>query len=161
MKFNTIKRWGVDIGNVIVKNGSYTSKLTIDNVEFIPESLQGLKFLIDKVSAPNVWIISKVSPEQQELSEIFLEKFEVYGKTGLLKDHVRFCLERLDKAPIIKELDLQGHIDDRGEVIQSVQGFLTCPVWFNPETSDYNKWSCKMDSKVELITSWSEFQKAW
>jgi hypothetical protein len=161
MKLSEVKRWGVDIGNVLVKNGSYKDKLTIHNMEFIQDSLMGLKFLIDKVGTDNVWIISKVSTEQQELSEIILEQFDIYGKTGLNKNHVKFCLERLDKAPIIKELNLQGHIDDRGQIIDSVQNFLPCPVWFNPEPADYYKWSCVMSDKVWLVSSWQELFKYW
>jgi hypothetical protein len=157
MKFSEVRRCGVDIGNVIVKNGSYTSKLTIDNAELVPGSVQGVKFLVNKVGTSNVWIVSKASLEQQESSKIFLERFGLYSTAGLSHDHVRFCLERLDKAPIIKELDLQGHIDDRGEVIESIQNFVPCPVWFNVELSDYDKWNCRLKDSVPLFSSWEEF----
>jgi hypothetical protein len=157
MKLKEVKKWGIDIGNVLIQNGSYTSYSTIDDMKYIQDSLVGLKFIIDTVGSDNVWLISKVSPEQQKLTEIILDKFEIYSQTGLDRNHVKFCLERLDKAPIIKELGLEGHIDDRGEIIDSLQNFLPYPVWFNAEPSDYYKWNCKLKDEIPLFDSWKEF----
>lgn len=162
IKPNKVKRWGVDIGNVLVHNFRTSidfSQLTWEEItksggEVLPGALEGLKALIDKVGADNVWIVSKVSPAQQQVSEFILDHINVYEVTGLKRENVRFCLEKKDKAPIIKELNLDGHIDDRGEVIESVQSFLPCPIWFNPERADMLEWDERVSKKVLMVFSW-------
>ena len=162
IKPSEVKRWGVDIGNVLVHNFKINTdfdNLTWEEIsknggEIIPGALEGLKKLIDKVGADNVWIVSKVSPAQQKVSEFILEHINIYEKTGLLRDHIRFCLEKKDKAPIIKELKLDGHIDDRGEVIESLQAFLPCPIWFNPDQEDMLEWDDHISMKVLMVHNW-------
>lgn len=162
MKSTDVKRWGVDIGNVLIENFAKDikdeSKVTWENISkngrLIPGAIEGLKFLIEKVGADNVWIISKVSPIQQKVIEMVFENLNICEKTGLLPDHIRFCLERKDKAPIIKELGLEGHIDDRGEVMESLQGFLPCPIWFNPSKKDYMEWNKYVSSQVLMVPNW-------
>lgn len=163
IKPSKVKRWGVDIGNVLVHNFNVNtefSKLTWEEIsknggEVIAGAIDGLKKLVDKVGSDNVWIVSKVSPAQQKVSEFILEHINIYEKTGLKRDHVRFCLERKDKAPIIKELNLDGHIDDRGEVIESIQSFVSCPIWFNPENSDILEWGPNINIKSVLtVVGW-------
>jgi hypothetical protein len=161
MKFSEIKKWGVDIGNVIIKNGSYVEPWKMENIQLIPDCLIGVKFLIDKVGSDNVWIISKASLPQQNTSKQFLNELGFHKEAGLKYDHVLFCLERLEKAPIIKELNIQGHLDDRGEIIESIQKSITCPIWFNPDPEDYHKWNCRIDNEIPIINSWKEFMENW
>lgn len=157
-----VKRWGVDIGNVLVKNFNHkvtdVSQVTWENIkengELVPDAIQGLKLLIDKVGADNVWIVSKVSPIQQMISELILKELQICEQTGMRPEQIRFCLERKDKAPIIKELQLEGHIDDRGEVIESLQSFLPCPIWFNPSDKDYLEWDDYISQKILMVPNW-------
>jgi hypothetical protein len=151
MKYADIKSWGCDIGNVIVENGSNN---------LIPDCFDGIKHLIDSVGSENVFIISKASIAQQRLSRIFLGDFGFYS-VGLLPGNVRFCLERLEKAPIIRELELQGHIDDRGEIIHSIQDFVQCPIWFRPGEDDYGLWTSKIRGDVYMFYSWKELIETW
>lgn len=163
MKPSDVKCWGVDIGNVLIENFvkdiKDESKITWEaiskNGRLISGAIEGLKFLIEKVGPDNVWIVSKVSPIQQKVSEMVFENLKICEKTGLLSDHIRFCLERKDKAPIIKKLGLEGHIDDRGEVIESLQVFLPCPIWFNPSKKDYTEWNKYVSSQVLMVPNWS------
>lgn len=160
MKLSQATRWGVDIGNVLIENGSYSSYQEVSRMRFIPDSIQGLSFLVAKVGADNVHIISKATIEQSKLSELILRDV-ICPQTGLLIKNVDFCLERLDKEPIIKRLNLQGHIDDRGQIINSVQDFLMCPVWFNPVWYDQIDWQDKMNAKVSRVNTWQQIMKMW
>ncbi|HVI42695.1 MAG TPA: hypothetical protein VM577_18810 [Anaerovoracaceae bacterium] len=158
-----VKRWGVDIGNVLVENFNIKitdpSQVTWENVKgngrLVPGAIEGLKLLIDKVGAENVWIVSKVSPIQQMVSELVLKELQVCERTGMRPEQIRFCLERKDKAPIIKELQLEGHIDDRGEVIDSLQNFLPCPIWFAPSQKDMLEWDDYISQKVLMVFGWA------
>lgn len=163
IKPSEVKRWGVDFGNVLVKNfkikfddpnEEITWEKVADQGELITGSLEGLKTLIDRVGADNVWIVSKVNDVQRKVAELIIKNLQICEKTGLLPDHIKFCLKRKDKAPIIKELKLDGHIDDRGEVIESLQSFLPCPIWFNPEQADMLEWDDHVSMKILMVHNW-------
>ena|ERR1700743_378090 len=160
MKLREAKRWGVDIGNVLIPNGTYGQDLDPKDVKFLPDALEGLEFLINQFGSSNVFIISKATAEQQILSRKILESV-VCPRTNLLMNNVRFCLERLDKFPIIQQLGLDAHIDDRGEIIYSIQNLIPWAIWFNPDCEDFDKWNLKIKDRIPLFYSWSEFMQDW
>ncbi len=170
MKLSEVKSWGVDIGNVLIKNLPMKTQLllterkippqeVVKQLSLVPDALLGLRFLSQRVGPENVWIVSKASPHQREVSRLALEKFRFYPTTGLKPDQVLFCPERKDKRPIIKALDLEGHIDDRGEVIESIQKFVKCPVWFSPEEYDTAQWLYQVKYTVRVVSGWKQIME--
>lgn len=170
MKINDVKSWGVDVGNVLIKNvpyntqSSYLEKNTspeviVNNLQLIPDALVGLRFLVHHVGKENVWIISKASFEQAYITRLAFEKFRFYLTTGLDPEQVLFVPEKLDKLPVIKVLELEGHIDDRGEIIAGIQDIVKAPVWFRPEAKDSVRWLPGMKYNTRVISSWKKFME--
>jgi hypothetical protein len=71
-----------------------------------------------------VWLVSKAGPRIQGLTRRWLEHWRVYETTGLPRDHVRFCLQRRDKATHAVELRLSHFIDDRLDVLGHLRGIV-------------------------------------
>ncbi len=72
----------------------------------------------------NVWLVSKAGPRIQGLTRRWLAHWNVFEKTGLPEAHIRFCLERRDKAAHARELRLSHFIDDRIDVHQHLHGIV-------------------------------------
>jgi hypothetical protein len=168
MKVTEVERWGVDIGNVLLWNVPENLRIAletdemsvedmVEHLEEVPGAMQGLQFLIDRVGAERVWIISKASALQEAVSRLALKsKFPLATNLGFDLSHLRFCLEKIDKAPILQELGIQGHIDDRGEVIASIQSFVPCPLWLHPEDWDYELWRDRVTHRAVLVQTWQQ-----
>ncbi|HLG28174.1 MAG TPA: hypothetical protein VI423_10350 [Paenisporosarcina sp.] len=167
MKLHEIKSWGVDVGNVLIRNASnraieqkqLTFKEVVNKLFLVPDALLGLRMLVQKVGPENVWIVSKATREQSAVTRLALERFRFYQTTGLRKDQVLFCPERKDKRPIIKALELEGHVDDRGEVIESIQSFVKCPIWFHPEEKETEEWASKIKYNVRVVSGWKQIME--
>lgn len=164
MKINDVKSWGIDIGNVLIKNVSpktwqyyaehnVPAETIVNHLQLLPDALVGLRFLIHQVGRENVWIISKAKPEIMRLA---FEKFRIHMATGLDPDQVLFVPQRLDKIPVAKVLELEGFIDDRGEVISSLQSFVKCPIWFRPEPDESAMWIHQMNYNIRVVSSWHQ-----
>ena len=65
-----------------------------------------------------VWIVSKAGRRMQELTLAWLDAVDFYSRTGLKRDHVRFCLKREDKEKICRDLEINYFIDDRIHIMQ-------------------------------------------
>lgn len=172
MKLHEVKSWGVDVGNVLFANipipirDSLIAKKAkpeeyLKHYHLIPDALLGLRMLTQRVGPDNVWIISKAAKEQIALTRLAFDKFRIHPVTGLKKDQVLFCPERKDKRVIIKALELEGHIDDRGEVIDSIQTVIKNPIWFNPTPEDSLKWIPYIKYHVRVVSSWQQIMEMY
>lgn len=167
MKVSEVKVWGVDIGNVLIKNVPYStqqywkdkgasSAFIVNQLQLVSDALLGLRFLAQRVGPENVWVVSKANTEQRVISRLALEKFRVPLITGLKMDQVLFVTERADKLPVLKTLEVEGHIDDHGEVISSIQDAVPAPIWFNPEKKHSEDWVSKMHLNVRVVSGWQQ-----
>lgn len=172
MKLHQINSWGIDVGNVIFHNLSESLQLfhqkedsspeeIVEQMSLIPDTLNGLKMLVGKVGKDNIWLFSKSGEKRIATTKLALERFKVYQSTGIKEDQVIFVPGRQDKIPIIKALELDGHIDDRGETIFSVQKFVKCPLWFCPNQKDADKWARKMKHSVRVVSGWKQLMEIY
>lgn len=170
MRLNEVKSWGIDIGNVLIKNIPYKTRqlyadhqiapeVIVNHLQLLPDALLGLRFLVHQVGKQNVWIISKANNQQIPISRLAFQKFKIPQVTGFDMEQMLFVPERLDKAPVIQSLELEGHIDDRGEIIVSVQDIVKCPIWFKPDPKDSVRWVADMKYNIRVVSSWRQFME--
>lgn len=168
MKIKDVKSWGIDIGNVLIKNVPYetqqyywerqlTPDQVVNHLQLIPDALLGLRFLIHKVGKENVWVVSKANPIQAAISRLAFDKFKVYAATGLDPSQVLFVTERPDKVIVFKALELEGCVDDHGEVIALSQSVVKCPIWFKPNPKYSAQWIPQMRYSTRVVSGWTQF----
>lgn len=168
MKPIEVQNWGVDIGNVILRGLTINDQKLSEQIpvadlarmaQLVPEALNGLKFLTDVVGPDNVWLIAKAKQKHIEAMRLAFKKFNVYDVTGVKEDQVLFVPDASDKQILLKALELNGHIDDSGEVISLIGSFLPCPIWFAPEESDTIRWLHKIKYNVRVVSGWKQFKQ--
>jgi hypothetical protein len=115
--------FGIDFGGVIVKLQKNipredTGFLDPSNPSLIQENVFESIAEIVSICEDRVWVISKAGLRMQEKSLAWFDGVDFFSKTGLKPDHVRFCLERQDKAIICQELEISHFVDDRIHIMQ-------------------------------------------
>lgn len=181
MDIRDVERWGVDFGNVLVQNlsplarinlvqqlcpskekfsdGSWCAELDqflIQNTSLVERALLGLGSLVCAVGAENVWIVSRAKGLERLINSRLMKVHRLFYWTGLLQDHVSFCDERIEKAHICNWLGIDGHIDDRGEVLFYLEHHVPALVWFAPTPEDRIKWMPRLDAEVILVENWNK-----
>lgn len=178
-----VRKWGIDLGNVIVKNVSHdarcilnaqlsgidvsmlregsTELADLDRVlrqwaELVDGALSGVKKLVQRVGEESVWIVSRCSGLERGVNARLLSLFDAYTVTGLLRDHVYFVDRRSDKADVCARLGIQGHVDDRGEVLYALRDVVPCLIWFNPSPVDEARWHDLLPEETRMVYSWTE-----
>jgi hypothetical protein len=125
-------RIGIDIGRVImapVKGGrADTSFLRGDMAQALrtppsPGALEGVRVLVDAF-AGQAWLVSKAGPNVQHKTRRWLDHWDFYAATGLPRDHVRFCLQRSQKAGHCRDVEITHFIDDRLDVLAHLRGIV-------------------------------------
>ena len=86
-----------------------------------PNAFAGVGALVDAF-AGQVWLVSKAGPTVQDKTKRWLRHWDFYDRTGLPRDHVRFCLQRPDKVGHCRQLKLTHFIDDRLDVLEYMRG---------------------------------------
>ncbi len=140
MRRNTEPRIGVDVGRVLVEGlvpGADTSFFTGDDDTLVatpevPGALDGLAWLVDRFER-QVWLVSKCGPRIQERTLRWLSGNDVYARTGLDPDQVRFCRARPDKAVHARQLRLTHFVDDRPDVHTALAGTVAHRYLFGPQ----------------------------
>src|SRR5437762_193257 len=120
-------RIGLDLGGVIVRAASRSAT---DDTELhdpadvldepLPRAVDGVARLVDATDG-DVWIVSKAGERMQARTLHWLDDTRFYSRTGLSKDHVRFCLTREQKAPVCTELAITDFMDDGVHVLQTLR----------------------------------------
>lgn len=133
---------GIDIGGVIIdreRNDNTDTSLfgpNYLNALAVPDAIEAIS-VINKDLFPNeTYIISKCGANIERKSREWLKHNQFYEKTRIPEDHVYFCRERHDKAPIAKQLGLTHFIDDKVEVLGYMQDVVPNRLLFNPSTNE-------------------------
>src|SRR5262245_1945238 len=126
-------RIGVDFGRVIMgaarPDGSAdTSFLTGGEARALatpaePGAVAVLRALC-RAATGNVWIVSKCGPRIERRTRRWLEHQELFEKTGLPPDHLRFCRERKEKRVHCRDLGITHFVDDRRDVLEHLRGLV-------------------------------------
>jgi len=185
LPLESVRRWGVDLGNVIIYNLPPETKDKISktfifpkyrvlnhaeklqeidaalatNSHLVPLAIASLKLMIENCGAENVWIISQASGMERFFNSRLMHGHKIFEKTGLRRDHVRFVDEKKEKADVCQSLSIQGHIDDRGMTLFHMQNKVSVPVWFDPSKKDYKKWAYRFTLPILLVDDWGEIAR--
>src|SRR5262252_703957 len=110
---NNEKRLGLDIGRVLITPEPLGTK---GDTSFLGASLEdalrtppyegmfdAVPVLVQRFQG-RVWLVSKARPRMQERTRLWLQRHAFFERTGIAPDHLRFCLERHEKAGHCREL---------------------------------------------------------
>lgn len=132
---------GIDIGRVLIAgDGPDTSFLGASEEDAMraPEMAGAFDAVAALVTAYDgrVWLVSKCGPRIEARTRRWLAATRFFARTGMAEDHLRFCRERRDKAPIAVKLGLRGFVDDRADVLRAMRGLVPHLVLFGANTAE-------------------------
>jgi hypothetical protein len=134
-------RLGIDIGRVIINGpahpGGDTAFFSGDEATMLatPE-MDGCGPAIARLAGlfgGRVWLVSKCGPRIQASTLRWLDAHDFYGRTGVPREHVRFCRQRADKRAHCEELRLTHFVDDHPEVHDAIRGAVEYQYFFGPQ----------------------------
>ena len=133
-------RLGVDIGRVIIDGGgpggADTQFFSGDTARMLatPAVPEGFSTLVRLVPLfEEVWLVSKCGERVQRRTRQWLDHHDFAARTGIPRDHVRFCLRRPDKAIHCAELGITHFIDDKPDVHAALRGIVAHRYLFGPQ----------------------------
>jgi hypothetical protein len=71
-----------------------------------------------------VWVVSKGGPRIQKLNENWLDRHDFDASTGINSNHLVFCRQRSKKATRCAELGITHFVDDRSDVLETMEGIV-------------------------------------
>jgi len=132
---------GIDIGRVIIAPSTTDDEDTsffggtIEHVLATP-ACEGVYEVLPELVRRfegRVWLVSKARQRVQEKTRAWLSHQRFFERTSIPADHLRFCLERADKATHCRELCITHFIDDRPDVLQHMSGIVEHRYLFGPQ----------------------------
>ncbi|OGL62540.1 hypothetical protein A3C09_00130 [Candidatus Uhrbacteria bacterium RIFCSPHIGHO2_02_FULL_47_44] len=156
-------RLGIDIGKVIVdgaRNDGTDTAFFSDNflrTTALPGAFEVIHKLVAQFGPENVFLVSKCGPRVQEKSLTWLAHHNFWKQTGMNPRAYRFCLRRPEKAAICKTLGITHFIDDRAEILVSMQGIVTHRYMFNPTDRELQRYAEHMQGE-QVVRSWQELE---
>lgn len=124
-------RMGIDIGKVIIGGiGEQDTSFFTDeflSTPAVPNAFEAVRKL-SKIY--DVWFVSKCGQKVQEKTIQWLTHHRFHEITGTNPEQIVFCRKRSQKAAIVRELGIEIFIDDREDIIASMQGVIPSPVLF-------------------------------
>ena len=134
-------RLGIDIGRVIINGAAHpgggdTAFFGGDEATMLatPE-MDGCGPAVARLTelfGGRVWLVSKCGPRVQARTLRWLQAHDFYGRTGVPRDHARFC-RRADKRAHCEELRLTHFVDDHPEVHAAIRGAVEHQYLFGPQ----------------------------
>ena len=124
-------RIGVDIGRVII-GGSGGDGVGLFKGDYrktpeIPDAIRSVASLNERYE---VWLLSKCKVETQEKIVLWLAGQDFHERTGMPVNRILFCLQRPEKAGIAEAHGFKIFIDDREDIIDSMDGIVDHPILF-------------------------------
>jgi 5'(3')-deoxyribonucleotidase len=150
-------RLGVDIGRVIISGdgpdtsfigGTDEEALRAPAIEGAFEALARLRARF----AGRVWLVSKCGKRIEARTRTWLAHHRFFEVTGLDPQHLLFCRTRPEKAPICARLGVTCFVDDRLDVLASMEGIARTRLLFGANHSP--------DPRVTAVRDWSEVEAA-
>jgi hypothetical protein len=152
---------GIDVGRVLTSPGDSTRPDT----SFIGGSLEdaldtppydgmfdAVPALVERFEG-RVWIVSKCGPRIQQRTLQWFDRHRFFERTGIPRNHVRFCLRRPDKAIHCRELGITHFIDDRTDVLEPMTGIVPNRYLFGPQRG-------RLPAGMHHVATWREAMKA-
>lgn len=122
---------GIDIGNVIIGGGGQERGFFTENYLATPQIYGAFDSIKELVNVGHeVVLISKCGAPVMAKTVNWLQTHEFFEYTGVDIDSVYFVPKREDKAPLAQQLGVEIMIDDREDIIESMQGVVALPILF-------------------------------
>ena len=132
---------GIDIGRVIIGpvlggradtsflGGSFERAMQTPPTEGCFETIARLVEAFDG----HAYLVSKCGSSVQDKTWHWLRHHDFWHLTGMKPSKVRFCLTRPEKAGICAELGITHFIDDRVDIIESLEGIVGTRILFGEQ----------------------------
>lgn len=148
---------GVDIGGVIIDRVNDNTDTSFFGDNYLATTatagvFEALARLVGERFGDRVYLVSKCGQRVQDKSLDWLTHHGFYERTGISPDHVRFCRERLGKAPIAKELGLTHFIDDRMSVLRHMAA-VPYRILFMPTEKEHKDYQ-RQPQGIAVVWSW-------
>jgi len=140
---------GIDIGRVIIEGPSHpgggdTAFFNGDEATMLatPE-MAGCVPAIARLAGlfgGHAWLVSKCGPRVQARTLRWLDGHDFWQRTGMPREHVRFCRERAQKRAHCEELGITHFIDDHPEVHAAIRGAVGFQYFFGPQRDPVPAW---------------------
>jgi hypothetical protein len=154
---------GVDIGGVIidrVNDGTDTSFFGENYLRTtaVADAFETIRQLVERRFGEEVYLVSKCGRRVQEKTLRWLGHHRFHELSGVLSEHVRFCRERHEKAPICEQLGITHFVDDRLEVLGHLTTVSTLFL-FQPQPDEVQRFAHHL-SRVQQVSSWQDIRAA-
>lgn len=161
-----ITRIGFDVGGVIVRHredmdldsGVDTAGLLGDDYLHAQATAGALHVLADvvkRLGRENVHIISKCGAETEARTIEWMEYSGFFEKTGIQRQHVHFCRDVKDKAPLVAKLKLDAFVDDRIDVLRPMLSLVGVrPLLFMPKQETLGQSPAFWIPRIEKLAGW-------
>ena len=133
---------GIDFGRTICDIGSghvTTGRAEVDphffDWPFVDGAVEQIKSLVSLFGPRSMHIVSKCAPESEEPIKEWLTRKEFWKLTGMKPENIHFCRERHEKNPICCEFGITHFVDDRREVLYSMDN-VRIRIALNPRDDD-------------------------
>lgn len=156
-------RLGIDIGKVIVdgaRNDGTDTSFFSDNflrTTPVPGAFDTIRTLVSRFGPNHVYLVSKCGLVVQKKSLAWLAFHNFWEQTGINPLAFRFCRRRPEKAAICKGLGITHFIDDRAEILVSMQGIVTHRYIFNPTDRELRQHANRLQGE-QVVRSWTELE---
>lgn len=152
---------GVDVGGVIidgVKNDGTDTSFFGKNylkTSAVPGVFEALAFLRPRFD--DIYIVSKCGEHIQKKTREWLAHQDFYGRTEILEENIRFCLERPEKAPLCESLGITHFVDDKLEVLSYLHS-VPHRYAFQSQVQEEQEYSSLLPF-VTRVQSWAELRE--
>jgi hypothetical protein len=133
---------GIDIGRVIISGDHGSGKgdtsffsgndAALFATPMVPGAFTAIATLVEHFEG-RASLVSKCGPNVAGRSIRWLTHHDFWNVTGISCESVRFCKERREKAGICKQLAVTHFIDDKVDVIASLDGIVENRFLFGPQ----------------------------
>jgi hypothetical protein len=158
---NREPRLGIDIGRVIIDGSSHPAgadtaffdgdEETMLATPEMPGAVSTIATLVSWFDG-RVWLVSKCGPRTQARTLRWLDAHDFYGRTGLQRDHVRFCRQRVEKRLHCEELSLTHFVDDRPDVHAAIRETVEHQYFFGPQSGQVPEYGWHAPSWTDVAT---------
>jgi hypothetical protein len=140
-------RLGVDIGRVIIggagPGGADTQFFSGDPARMLATpavagAFEALARLVPRFD--QVWLVSKCGDRVRRHTRLWLDHHDFAGRTGIPREHLRFCLKRPEKAIHCAELGITHFVDDKLDVHQALRDVVPYRYLFGPQRTPPPAW---------------------
>lgn len=154
---NARKVIGIDISGVIAVRPEivgirFASKKCLQ-IPVVGGAFAAIKKLVQTFGPDSIFIVSKMSTEASEAgARKWLSHHRFFGQTGVLLNHLHFCRQRREKASVCRRLGINHFIDDRLEVLSSME-FFQLLLLFQPDLQEVNRFNQYL-LMVKIVEDW-------